>query len=92
MTKTEPLILSPVLPPVPGKVVERVQSGKFVEFKEFLADCILLPQKLRELWVAGTISSVIQPLVTGSRRREVADPVFWASCFLAFLATKSQGS
>ena len=88
VVKTEPLIISPALPPIPAKVVDRVQSGKFVEFKEFLADNVLLLQRLQELGVAGSVAPALQPLVSGSRLREVTDPVSWASCFLAFLATK----
>ena len=86
--KSEPLIISPALPPIPARVVDRVQSGKFVDFKEFLADNVLLLQRLQELGMAGSVAPAMQPLVSGSRLREVTDPVSWASCFLAFLATK----
>ena len=86
--KAEPLIISPALPPIPARVVDRVQSGKFVDFKEFLADNVLLLQRLQELGMAGPVAPAMQPLVSGSRLREVTDPVSWASCFLAFLATK----
>ena len=86
--KTEPLIISPSLPPIPGKVVERVKQGKFVDFKEFLADNIMLLQKLQELGLAGTVAPALQPVVSGSRLREVTDPVAWASCFLMFMAAK----
>ena len=87
-SKSEPLIISPALPPIPARVVDRVQSGKFVDFKEFLADNVLLLQRLQELGMAGSVAPAMQPLVSGSRLREVTDPVSWASCFLAFLATK----
>ena len=86
--RSEPLILSPALPPIPSRVVERVVNSKFIEFKEFLADNILLRQRLQELGVSGSAASAVQPLVSGSRLREVSDPVSWASCFLAFIATK----
>ena len=51
-------------------------------------DNILLSQKLRELGLSGSLAPALQPLMSGSRLREVADPAAWASCFLAFMATK----
>ena len=86
--KSDPLILSSALPPISGKMVERVQGGKFVEFKEFLKDNVLLLQKLRELGLSGAVAPSLQPIVSGSRLREVPDSAAWASCFLAFMATK----
>ena len=83
-----PLILSPALPPVPGKVVEKIKSGAYVDFKEFFTDNIQLLQRLQELSQAGTASATVQPIISGSRLREVAEPAAWASCFLAFLGTR----
>ena len=83
------LIISPVLPPIPSKVVERARSGAFVDFKEFLFDNTLLVQKLQELGQAGAIPVAAQPLISNSRMREVSDPLTWASFFLAYLATKT---
>lgn len=68
--------------------MDQAQSGKFVEFKEFLIDNILLLQKLRELGLSNSVTPSLQSFVSGSHMREVPDPAAWASCFLAFLAKK----
>ena len=86
--KTEPLIISPSLPPIPAKAVERIKQGKFIDFKEFLNDNILLLQKLQELGLAESVAPALQPVISGSRLRDVTDPAAWASCFLLFMATK----
>ena len=84
-----PLIISPALPPVPAKVVEKTRKGAFVDFKEFLVDNNLLLQRIQELSQAGAIPAAAQPLLSGSRLREVSDPLTWVSCFLAFMAAKT---
>ena len=66
-------------------MVERIRSGSFVEFKEFLADNILLLQRLQEL---GHATSPAQLPPSGSRMREISDPLSWSACFLAFMAAK----
>ena len=83
-----PLILSPALPPVPAKVVDKAHKGAFIDFKEFLVDNTLLLQRIQELSQAGAIPAAAQPLLSGSRMREVSDPLTWVSCFLAFMAAK----
>ena len=68
--------------------MEKVKSGMFVDFKEFLVDNVLLVQCLQELSQAGTqLSSLPHTLASSSRLREISDPLTWASCFLAFMAT-----
>ena len=59
-----------------------------LEFKEFLKDNVLLLQKLHELGLSSAVSPSLQLIVSGSRQREEPDSAAWASCFLAFLATK----
>ena len=88
VNKAEPLIISLSLPPIPTKVVERIKQGKFVDFKEFLSNNILLLQKLQELGLAGSVAPALQPMISGSRLREVTDLPAWASCFLLFMATR----
>ena len=86
--KAGPFIISPAPPPTPAKVVERVQSGAFVDFEGFLADKALLVQRLQELSHTGAhLSPLSQALTSNSRLREISDPLTWASCFLAFMAT-----
>ena len=60
-----------------------------MDFKEFLADNVILLQRLQELGQSGQVTPSVKPLVSGLRLREIADPLTWASCFLAFMATKS---
>ena len=78
-----PMILSPALAPISGKMVEKTCKGLFVDFKEFLADKTMLLQCLTELTQAGAVPVASQPLLSSSRMREVSDPLTWASCFLA---------
>ena len=82
---TQPLVVSSALTPIPGKVVEKVQKGTYVDFKEFLYDNILLVQRLQEL---GHTGPSLHSAVSTSRLRDVPDALTWASCFLAYMATK----
>ena len=66
VNKAEPLIISPSLPSIPAKVVERIKQGKFVNFKEFLSDNILLLQKLQELGLTGSVAPALQPVISSS--------------------------
>ena len=83
LPQTAPMILSPALAPISGKMVEKTCKGLFVDFKEFLADNTMLLQCLTELTQAGAVPVASQPLLSSSRMREVSDPLTWASCFLA---------
>ena len=60
----------------------------YVDFEEFLSDNIILLQRLRELGQGGPILPGVQPLVNSSRLQEIADPLSWVSCFLAFMASR----
>ena len=48
----------------------------------------MLLQRLQEIGQSGAISPGFQPLVNSSRLREITDPLSWASCFLAFMASR----
>ena len=48
-TAALPFILSKVLPPVPSKIVGRIQSLQFVEMRELLPDNIALAERLATL-------------------------------------------
>ena len=65
--------------------MEEAWSGAFVNFKDFLADNVLVLQCIQELGQAGAIPVATQPI---SRLREMVDPLTWVSCFLAFMAVK----
>ena len=57
--------------------------------KEFLGDNVLLLQHILDISQAGTVPTAAQPLLANSHMREVTDPLTWTSCFLAFMAVKS---
>lgn len=78
-TKTPPLVLSSALPPVPGKVVEAIRSGTFVDFRDLLTDNVALKQRVVD---GGLLSS------SSLRLREISDRETWLHCFLAFVAAK----
>lgn len=68
--------------------MERVQSGPFIEFKEFLAVNVLLVQRLQELnHSRAHMSPLSQTLMGSSLLRKITDPFTWASWFLTFMAT-----
>ena len=48
------LILSPALDPFPQPLIQRVQSGQFIEMRDLLADNIALLSKLSSLHGVGT--------------------------------------
>ena len=56
-----------------------------VSSKDFIADNILLLQRLQEL---GHATSPAQLPLSGSRMQEIPDPLSWSACFLAFIAAK----
>ena len=83
VSKAMPLILSPALPPIPGKVVEKIQKGENPDLKELLSDNIALAKKLAESHPAFP-----GPLQSVSKFREISDPLLWIYCFLSFIAVK----
>ena len=83
VSKAMPLILSPALPPIPGKVVEKIQKGENPDLKELLSDNIALAKKLAESHPVFP-----GPLQSVSKFREISDPLSWIYCFLSFIAVK----
>ena len=59
-----------------------------MEFKKLLSVNILPLQKLQELGIAGSVAPALQPVISGSRLREVTDPAAWASCFFLLMAAR----
>ena len=80
---TAPLVLASALPPIPGRAVEKISKGQFVDFKELLNDNIALVSQLREL------GAVVSSTSSWSRLREVTDPLTWVYCYLSFMAVLS---
>ena len=64
-------------------------KGAFVDFKEFLWANVLLLQRIQDISQAGAVPAAAQPLVANSCMGEVTDPLTWVSCFLAFMAAKT---
>ena len=67
--------MSPSLLPIPGKVIDKVWAGLFVDLREMFPDNAALTKQITD-----TGSSA------GSKLRELEDPLTWAFYFLAFLA------
>ena len=80
-----PLVLSSALPPVPARAVDKIRSGLFIDFKELLPDNVALSQQLAE---TSSLLSGVPPACL----REVMDILTWISCFLYFVATRSEDS
>lgn len=80
------LILSSALDPVPQRLVQRIQAGRFIEMRELLSDNIALHDQLETL--QGTVNLVSTPALP-ARQREVPSLVSWTYCFLAFAAVQT---
>ena len=65
-SKSEPpLVVSGTLPPIPAKVMDKVRSGQYVDFKELLPDNVALLEQIKKL---GT-----SPAPAASHLREIKD-------------------
>ena len=61
------VIVSPSLPPVPGKVIEKIKQGLYMDLRELMPDNAALSKMLSEV---GAVSAV----QAGSKVREIEDP------------------
>ena len=83
-TKIQPgMILSPAADPIPHALVQRIQSGQFVEMRDLLADNIALLNQVSSLH--GTLPLPLTT-VNCTRLREVPSFVSWLYCFNAYMA------
>ena len=80
------MILSPAADPIPYSIVQRIQSGHFVEMHDLLADNIALLNQLSSL--QGTVT-LPQSVVTRTRLREVLSLVSWLYCFSVYIAVQT---
>ena len=80
--KTAPLVLSSALPPIPGKVVESIRTGSYVDLLELLPDNVALKQQIVDTGLLGPTAG------HSLRLREISDVETWLYCFLAFVAAK----
>lgn len=74
----DPLLLSVLFPPIPGKLVEKIRSGAFVDMQELLPDNIDLLKQLDSLQHDRSTSK--------AKLREVKSLPTWMYCFLAYMA------
>ncbi|MCH9717798.1 MAG: hypothetical protein K0U52_12045 [Gammaproteobacteria bacterium] len=84
--KTQALVLSPALQPIPGKLVEKIQKGENLELKELLPDNVALLKRITE------VNPVANSGASSSKMREISDPLSWVFCYLSFVAAKSTSS
>ena len=80
------LILSPAADPIPQNLVQRIQSGQFVEMRDLLADNIALLNQLSSLQGALSLSL---GTVNHTRLREVPSLVSWLYCFNTYVAVRT---
>ena len=81
------LSLSISAEPIPARLVQRIQSGQFVEMRELLGDNITLPQHFDS--PAGYFP-VVLPSSSRPRLWEVISLFSWIYCFLTYLTVLVQ--
>ena len=73
--------------PIPARLVQRIQSGQFVEMQELLGDNIALSQHFDS---AAGYFPVVLPSSSRPRLREVTSLPSWIYCFFTYLAVLVQ--
>ena len=86
LSSTSGLVLSPATEPFPWKLVDKVNSGQFVEMRELLADNIAL---LHQLEAMHGYSPLHLAGVARPRLRDVSSLTTWCYCFLAYIAMRT---
>ena len=85
-TQVGGLILSPALDPVPQRLVQRIQSGQFVELRELLADNMAVRQRLDAAF--GLLPLNLLPSA-GPRYREISSILQWVYCFNLYVGVRT---
>ena len=75
-----PVLISGGLPPVPAKLVKRIQDGLFVEMAELLPETLSSPE----------YAASEEPAGQKQKLREVTNIVDWVQCFGVFIAIISR--
>lgn len=83
---TPGMILSPAADPIPRALVQRIQSGQFVDMRDMLADNISLLNQLSSL--QGTVALPFNT-INRTRLREIPSLVSWLYCFNAYVAVRT---
>lgn len=82
------LSLSPATEPFSPKLVDRIQSGQFVDMRDLLTDNISLMTQLESVAVQPSMAAL--PGLLRPRLREVASITSWMYCYLAYVAIRSE--
>ena len=83
---TAGLVLSPAAEPIPRKLVDKVQSGQFVEMRELLSDNISLVHQLESIQGFSPLNLLG---ATRPRLREITSLSTWIYCFLGYVAIRT---
>ena len=78
---TPALILSSALPPIPGKIVEKICTSVYVDLKDMLSDNVAPKKQLDEV-------GAMNHLQLSSKYCKIQDPLSWVYCFLSFIRLK----
>jgi hypothetical protein len=90
VTKLTPaLVTSPAFPPVPGKLVDKIQAGQFVELKELLMDNAALLRQTASSAPINTCPAAGTHNLPNRQLREIQDPLSCVFCYFYFLAAAS---
>ena len=78
------MTLSPAMAPIPHRLVQRIQAGRFMEMRELLTDNLALHDQLEA--VQGLPGLVSLPAALRTCQREVTSLDSWMYCFTAYMA------
>ncbi len=81
------LSLSISLRPLPARLVQQIQSGRFVEMRDLLRDNAGVRSHFEEL--QGGLGVHLLPVSSRPRVREVTTLPSWVCCFLTYLAVQT---
>ena len=86
LSSTSGLVLSPAAESFPRKLVDKVNSGQFVEMRELLSDNIALLHQLEATpgYYPLHLAGVARP-----RLSDVSSLTTWCYCFLAYMAIRN---
>ena len=79
------LRLSSAFAPLPAKLVEKIQSGQYVEMKDLLADSMVLQGQLDEIHAHPAHPL---PVVARPHLRDIDSLMMWIYCFLTYAACR----